>query len=183
MRDRDQVWCPTCDTAVEQVDVDWPSVRARCYRCELDLYLSGYLEPTTVAARERHLRPLELSPPPRLRLKKTAAPGVESFRIGGVLIGVTLRIERDAIVIKGILGREQRISHEEVIGFMALQHVAADGENIGAMALDWHVLIFTTEDTLIRLWECRDRSPAKYVASELQRTLLQVREARSPYRD
>lgn len=180
------IYCPVCDLVVPEVDVDWLQVRAYCQRCEQELMLVGYVEPPVPdpGLPERAYRPLDLEKPSGLALERSAIPGVESFKLGGRVMHGQVRVERDALVFKGFLGRERQTPLEEVQGFAALQRVAyPDGEGRGLGEVRWHVVAVLTDDMPLRVWEYDERDEARYLASELNRALLFIRSSAAAQRD
>lgn len=164
--------CPRCDREIPKLDVDWIQLTARCHHCELTLPLMGYIDDPELppGEAEKHFQPLELAMPPGLKLKRSAAPGVESFNIGGKLVGIQVRLEQDTLVVKGLFGRERLVPLAVLLGFTALQHVHHLGEpGLNPGDVTWHLVAVLDDATMLRLWELDDRDQARYLASELNR--------------
>ncbi len=120
--------------------------------------------------------PRDLPRPPGLQLKKKVAPGVEQITLGGLIGKAQLRIERDHLVFRRLVGSEQRTSLEEIMGFVARQHITlSDEASASSSNVTWHVGAVTSKGAMLRLWEYRDRDAALYLASELNRSLSFIR--------
>jgi len=105
---------------------------------------------------------------------------VETLSFGGRFIKSDIRVERDAVVFKGLFGREQRSKLEEIRGFAAMQRVVNPG--IGCEIV-WEVCAIQKDGTLLRVWEYDRRDAARYLASELNKALRFIRSPMAPYRD
>ena len=169
--------------------MSWEQRQAYCGPRSLELSLTGYVDvpsshPELSEIVARTLRPTTMPEPSGLKLKRTTAPGVETFRVGGAIVSVQIRLERDNLVVKGLLGRESSIPMNRVIGFRAIQHISSVGSSVSTPGLvNWHVVASLDGGTMVRLWEYDDLAHARFLASELNKTLLQTRSTNSPHRD
>jgi hypothetical protein len=152
--------------------------------------LHGYIEPSSPGPdfAEKAFRPLDMERPRGIALNRASIPGVETFKIGGKVVGIQVRLQRDALVFKGLFGREQQTPLDTVAGFAALQRVCdvtpglVDPSPVD-VALLWSVNAILTDGTMLRVWEYDERDHARYVASELNRALQFIRTPSTPYRD
>ncbi len=175
-RQDDRIFCPDCDVSLPDPAVDWRRRRATCRRCGREIELEGYLEPPSEVSPEE-LRPADLPRPRGLKAQKAAAPGVEIFNLGGRIGGGQLRLDRDNLSFKGLFGQERRTPLDQVAGFAARQHVAySDTTKQGYGKVRWHLVAVLAGGTLLRLWETQGRDEARYLASELNRSLRFIRE-------
>lgn len=178
--ERDQIHCPSCGEAIAAADADWTERRAWCPRCEHWLELVGYIEPPNPELLFEHREgrggeQREVPRPPGLALKRSVAPGVESFTLGRWPAQGQLRFEGDQLVIKGALGREHQRRLEQIRGFAALQYVTPPKAEGAAGQLGWRVCVVLTDGALVRVWDYDDRAFARSVAAILNQTLSRLR--------
>ena len=171
------LFCPRCEDNLSDDDLDWWNHRATCSSCEHEFALEGYLEHPDRSRIEavKACCSGTVIKPKTLKIKRTAAPGVESFHLGGALSGTQIRVERDGIVSKRILGLESKRPIEEIRGFGAFQHIPLNATSSDQTT--WHVVVLTTDGSYMRLWEFDDRESARFLAKELGKAFEMMRES------